>query len=71
MKHAAGHTDSVESAAFSPVLPLSATASIDGQVLMWDNATLSQRVSCSHPEVEALFRSWYYGMSSVINTPLV
>ena len=49
--HSAGHTESVEAAAFSPIQPLSATASIDGQLLLWDNATLSQRVSCSHPEV--------------------
>ena len=47
----AGHTESVEAAAFSPIQPLSATASIDGQLLLWDNATLSQRASCSHPEV--------------------
>ncbi len=49
----AGHTDSVESAAFSPVLPLCATAGIDGQLLLWDNATFSQRAACSHPEVGA------------------
>lgn len=53
--HSTGHTESVEAAAFSPVQPLSATASIDGQLLLWDNATLSQRVSCSHPEVGNCF----------------
>ena len=48
---AAGHTDSVEAVALSSVLPVAATASIDGKVLIWDNATLSVRGTCEHPEV--------------------
>ena len=47
----AGHTDSVEAVALSSVLPVAATASIDGKVLIWDNATLSVRGTCEHPEV--------------------
>ena len=48
----AGHTDSVEAVALSSVLPVAATASIDGKVLIWDNATLSVRGTCEHPEVQ-------------------
>ena len=47
----AGHTDSVEAVALSSALPVAATASIDGKVLVWDNATLSVRGTCEHPEV--------------------
>lgn len=45
-----GHTDSVEAVALSSVLPVAATASIDGKLLIWDNATLSVRGTCEHPE---------------------
>ncbi|KAL3132557.1 hypothetical protein ABBQ32_009096 [Trebouxia sp. C0010 RCD-2024] len=45
-----GHTDSVEAVALSAALPVAATASIDGKVLIWDNATLSVRGTCEHPE---------------------
>ena len=48
---ASGHTDSVEAVALSSALPVAATASIDGKVLVWDNATLSVRGTCEHPEV--------------------
>ena len=55
----AGHEDSVEAVALSAVLPVAATASIDGKVLIWDNATLSVRGTCEHPEVQhAGIRSW-------------
>lgn len=48
---AAGHTDSVEAVALSSVLPVAATASIDGKMLIWDNASLTVRGTCEHPEV--------------------
>ena len=33
------------------MLPLSATASVDGKLIIWDTATLSVRATCEHPEV--------------------
>lgn len=33
------------------MLPFSATASVDGRLLIWDTATLSVRATCRHPEV--------------------
>ena len=33
------------------MLPLSATAGVDGQLLVWDTASLSVRATCQHPEV--------------------
>jgi len=51
LERSAGHTDSIEAVALSSVLPVAATASIDGKVLIWDNATLSVRGTCEHPEV--------------------
>eukprot|EP00891_Asterochloris_glomerata_P000841 jgi/Astpho2/841/e_gw1.00016.344.1_t len=45
-----GHQDSVEAVALSSVLPLSATGSIDGKLMIWDNASLSVRGTCPHPE---------------------
>ena len=54
----AGHTDSVEAVALSAVLPVSATASIDGKLLIWDNASLSVRGTCEHPEVRASYTSY-------------
>ena len=47
----AGHTDSVEAVAFSRVQPVAATASMDGQMLVWDNSTLGVRSTCPHGEV--------------------
>ena len=35
------------------MLPFSATASVDGQLLIWDTATLSVRATCQHPEVSS------------------
>lgn len=50
----AGHTDSVEGVALSAVLPVAVTGSIDGKMLVWDNASLTVRGTCDHPEVSAL-----------------
>lgn len=47
----AGHEDSVEAVGFAPSLPLAASAGVDGKLLIWDCATLSQRGSCEHPAV--------------------
>ena len=33
------------------MLPLSATAGVDGRLLIWDTASLSVRATCQHPEV--------------------
>ena len=33
------------------MLPLSATAGVDGRLIIWDTATLSVRATCEHPEV--------------------
>ena len=33
------------------MLPLSATAGVDGKLLIWDTASLSVRATCQHPEV--------------------
>ena len=35
------------------MLPFSATASVDGKLIIWDTATLSQRAMCQHPEVRS------------------
>ena len=48
---AAGHTDSVEAVAFSRVQPVAVSASLDGQLLVWDSATLGVRSKCQHPQV--------------------
>ncbi|KAK9868612.1 hypothetical protein WJX84_003631 [Apatococcus fuscideae] len=45
-----GHTDSIEDAVFCPVLPVAMTASIDGQVIIWDHANTVIRHVCKHPE---------------------
>ena len=47
----AGHTDSIEDVAFCPVLPVAITASVDGQVIIWDHANAVIRQTCRHPEV--------------------
>ena len=41
----------MEAVALSSVQPLSATGSIDGTLMIWDNASLSVRGTCPHPEV--------------------
>jgi WD40 repeat protein len=46
-----GHTDSVETAKMSSSLPYSATGSVDGNLIIWDNMTLSIRSTSPHPEV--------------------
>ena len=46
-----GHTDSVEAACMAHMLPFSATASVDGRLLIWDTASQSVRATCRHPEV--------------------
>lgn len=33
------------------MLPLSATAGVDGKLIIWDTASLSVRATCQHPEV--------------------
>ncbi|KAG1659219.1 hypothetical protein FOA52_008988 [Chlamydomonas sp. UWO 241] len=42
---------SVESVGFCKQLPLAASAGIDGNVRVWDMASLSQRGVCKHPDV--------------------
>ncbi|GIL70349.1 hypothetical protein Vretimale_3470 [Volvox reticuliferus] len=44
-----GHEDSVEAVGLSAQLPLAASASLDGKLLIWDCGTLSQRGCCEHP----------------------
>lgn len=44
-----GHEESVEAVGFSGHLPLAASASVDGKVLIWDCGTMSQRGACAHP----------------------
>lgn len=44
-----GHEDSVEAVGFASSLPLAASAGVDGKLLIWDCATLSQRGACEHP----------------------
>ena len=51
--HVSGHTDSVEAAKMSHMLALSATVGVDGKLIVWDNATLSVRATCQHPEVSS------------------
>ncbi len=33
------------------VLPLCATAGVDGKLIIWDTPTMSVRATCEHPEV--------------------
>lgn len=35
------------------MLPLSATAGVDGKLVIWDTASLSVRAACQHPEVSS------------------
>ncbi|GFR46469.1 hypothetical protein Agub_g8045, partial [Astrephomene gubernaculifera] len=44
-----GHEDSVEAVGLSPHLPLAASASLDGKLLVWDCGSLSARGACEHP----------------------
>lgn len=48
---ATGHTDSVESVGFSPHLPLSASAGMDGKLVIWDATGFSERGVCQHDQV--------------------
>lgn len=45
-----GHQDSVETAVFSPVLPMCLTGSLDGKVVAWDTSTFQRRQTFEHPE---------------------
>lgn len=49
----AGHTDSVECVQMSGGMPFSATGAVDGNLIIWDNSSLSVRSTCSHLEVRA------------------
>ena len=49
--HVSGHTDSVEAVRIARMLPLCASAGVDGKLLIWDTASLSVRAACQHPEV--------------------
>lgn len=44
----AGHSESVESVSFCDVLPVVATASMDGFVRVWEMNSLLVRASCRH-----------------------
>lgn len=46
-----GHEDSVEAAGFSRHLPLAATGSIDGKLIIWDCGTFTERGVCQHDDV--------------------
>lgn len=46
-----GHTDSIEAVRMSSSMPYSATGSVDGNLIIWDNTSLSVRSTCAHPEV--------------------
>lgn len=46
-----GHNDSIEAVQISSTMPYSATGSVDGNLIIWDNTTLSVRSTCTHPEV--------------------
>jgi hypothetical protein len=50
----AGHEDSVEAVGLSQHLPLAASCSLDGKLLIWDCGTLSQRLACEHPTVRGV-----------------
>lgn len=51
---AAGHEESVEAAGFSRHLPLAATGSIDGKLIIWDCGTFTERGACQHDDVSVL-----------------
>lgn len=53
-----GHEESVEAVGFSRHLPLAASAGVEGKLLIWDVATLSQRGLCEHPEAVTRM-SWH------------
>jgi len=61
-----GHEDSVEAAGFSGHLPLAATAGVDGKLLIWDCATLSQRGACVHPD--AITRMAWHPLQPLVFT---
>jgi len=45
-----GHTESVETVAFAPTLPLVVTGSLDNKVIIWDANTTQQRQICQHDD---------------------
>jgi len=49
-----GHEDSVEAAGFSRHLPLAASGSIDGKLIIWDCGTFTERGVCQHDDVSIL-----------------
>lgn len=49
-----GHEESVEAAGFSRHLPLAATGSIDGKLIIWDCGTFSERGVCMHDDVSGV-----------------
>jgi WD40 repeat protein len=54
----AGHEDSVEACGFSKHLPLAASASMDGKMIIWDLGSFGQRGTCAHPEVRGRPAGW-------------
>jgi hypothetical protein len=50
----AGHEESVEAAGFSRHLPLAATGSIDGKLIIWDCGTFTERGVCQHDDVSGV-----------------
>ncbi|CAB4412909.1 unnamed protein product [Rhizophagus irregularis] len=44
------HTESVETAGFSNILPLAATGSLDGKLNIWDVTTMRLRQTCNHDD---------------------
>jgi WD40 repeat protein len=44
------HGDSIEGVAFARGLPLVVSASMDGQVIIWDTSAGSKRGVCEHPD---------------------
>jgi WD40 repeat protein len=50
----AGHEESVEAAGFSSHLPLAATGSIDGKLIIWDCGTFTERGVCQHDDVSGV-----------------
>ncbi|KAG6550304.1 hypothetical protein Mapa_008265 [Marchantia paleacea] len=44
------HTKSVESVGLSSILPLAATGSLDGNLIIWDLQTLTPRHTCEHED---------------------
>jgi WD40 repeat protein len=62
----AGHEESVEAAGFSSHLPLAATGSIDGKLIIWDCGTFTERGVCQHDEVSLLSTGSYGHLTSTL-----